>query len=114
MTKMITNPLTKNDIARMSHQELVLELAMRGYIKRGPGRPMGSKNKAKNDRKAMNGKSSCPHCGHEGPIEKDFGTRTMRGEVFSQSWCRDCRAGKTDPKLIAAFQKRQELLQANN
>lgn len=35
--------------------------------------------------------SRCPRCGHVGPTERDFGTRTIRGERRPQSWCRNCR-----------------------
>lgn len=38
-------------------------------------------------------RSTCPHCEHNGPIETDFGWRTMAGGIIRpQSWCRECRA----------------------
>lgn len=38
-------------------------------------------------------KGECPHCQHVGPLESDFGFRTLEsGDVRPQSWCRKCRA----------------------
>ena len=37
-------------------------------------------------------RATCPHCGHNGFVAKDFGTRVVRGTVYPQSWCRTCRA----------------------
>jgi hypothetical protein len=36
--------------------------------------------------------STCPQCGHTGPIGTDFGVRVHRGILRKQSWCADCRA----------------------
>lgn len=36
----------------------------------------------------------CPHCGHKGPIETDFGFRLMKGQKKAQSWCRACRSAR--------------------
>ncbi len=33
----------------------------------------------------------CPRCHHVGEVQRDFGTRVIRGEVRPQSWCRQCR-----------------------
>lgn len=43
-----------------------------------------------------NGKEtkSCSKCPHVGPIEKDFGYRTVNGKKYAQSQCRSCRSGK--------------------
>lgn len=39
--------------------------------------------------------ATCPKCGHEGPVAKDFGTkRGADGKVRAQSWCRSCRNSK--------------------
>jgi hypothetical protein len=37
-------------------------------------------------------RKACPRCGHEGPVEADFGTKVIRGVRRAQSWCRTCRA----------------------
>jgi transposase-like protein len=34
----------------------------------------------------------CPKCGHEGPVDPDFGVRMVRGIVRKQSYCARCRA----------------------
>ncbi len=34
----------------------------------------------------------CPHCGHCGDVDADFGWRILRGERLPQSWCKGCRA----------------------
>lgn len=34
----------------------------------------------------------CPRCGHQGPVDTDFGSRRLKGELRPQSWCRECRA----------------------
>ncbi len=52
-------------------------------------------------------KAECPHCGHIGPIEADFGTRVMRGEIWPQSWCRACRSGRKG-KAAAKFWAERE------
>ncbi len=36
---------------------------------------------------------TCPRCNHEGPVDPDFGTRTVRGNTMKQSYCGTCRAG---------------------
>jgi hypothetical protein len=36
--------------------------------------------------------STCPKCGHKGPIGTDFGVRMHRGVLRKQSWCADCRS----------------------
>lgn len=77
-------PLTREEISKLSNQDLYLELAKRG-IERMPTRANFA------------GLTQCPHCGHTGPIEKDFGTRVMRGEVYPQSWCSPCRSGAELP-----------------
>lgn len=35
---------------------------------------------------------TCPKCGHEGPVDPDFGVKVRRGLVHAQSWCKKCRA----------------------
>ncbi|MBX5481107.1 MAG: hypothetical protein IRZ16_04545 [Myxococcaceae bacterium] len=42
--------------------------------------------------------TTCPRCGHSGPVDRDFGTRKVNGEVRPQSWCRSCRAETTRAK----------------
>ena len=42
----------------------------------------------------------CPRCGHTGPIDRDFGTRRVNGEVRAQSWCRNCRAETTRARAV--------------
>lgn len=71
----------------MTPTELMVELAKRGV-------------KAVN-LEGLKGISVCPHCGHTGPVTQDFGVRVMRGEVWPQSWCRICRAGKAQQKRAA-------------
>lgn len=71
--------LTRSDIALLSPTDLIVELARRGI-------------KAVPHTHTMKGRSTCPRCEHEGPIDRDFGVRVMRGEVKPQSWCRVCRA----------------------
>lgn len=34
----------------------------------------------------------CPRCSHVGPVDTDFGSRRLKGELRPQSWCRECRA----------------------
>ena len=34
---------------------------------------------------------TCPHCGHTGPIDPDFGVKLVRGIAYKQSWCKNCR-----------------------
>lgn len=70
----------------------------------------------------MNKRTTCPHCGEEGQVAKDFGVRVLGGTVRPQSWCRECRknpnrkeaskrttTGQTFPKtkdeLIALLRK---------
>lgn len=36
--------------------------------------------------------TTCPKCGHTGPIGTDFGVRMHRGTLRKQSWCANCRA----------------------
>lgn len=43
-------------------------------------------------------RASCPRCGHCGPVDRDFGTRRVNGEVRAQSWCRGCRAETSQAK----------------
>ncbi|MFL5319818.1 MAG: hypothetical protein ACJ790_09185 [Myxococcaceae bacterium] len=33
----------------------------------------------------------CPHCGKQGRVDRDFGTRLVHGHQRPQSWCRACR-----------------------
>lgn len=33
----------------------------------------------------------CPHCGKQGRVDRDFGTRLVHGQERPQSWCRSCR-----------------------
>lgn len=35
---------------------------------------------------------TCPRCGHEGPVDPDFGLRHTRQGIRRQSWCVACRA----------------------
>jgi len=73
-------PLTRSQMSKLSPAELIIELGKRG-IKAFDGSD-------------LKGRTTCPHCGHEGPIERDFGIRVMRGSIWPQSWCRTCRTGK--------------------
>jgi hypothetical protein len=54
---------------------------------------MGDKNGAR--------RKVCPKCGHEGPIEKDFGLRSVSGKTYAQSQCRACRSGKVREPGVA-------------
>ncbi len=84
--QVITPALTRKTIAALNPSDLLVELARRGV-------------KVEDATGVLKGKAECPHCGHKGPIEKDFGVRIMRGHVWPQSWCKGCRAGKeTDRK----------------
>lgn len=74
-------PLTRNDFETLKDAELFLELAKRGFADVPP-----------EVKKFLTQKTTCPHCDKRGEVQKDFGTRIMRGEVYPQSWCRDCRA----------------------
>jgi len=74
--------LTRELISEMSTNELFVELAKRGAGLQNPD----------SVKRMLSQWTTCPHCGHRGPIDKDFGTRVMRGEVHPQSWCRRCRA----------------------
>lgn len=78
-----TKKLTRASISKMSHSELLIELARRGL-------------KLEDAKAVLKGKATCPHCNHTGPIEKDFGVRIMRGAVWPQSWCRKCRGTHTN------------------
>lgn len=71
------------ELTKLSHVELARELERRG-IKKLP--------KSKH---LMLAHAECPRCHYRGPIERDFGTRVLRGEVVPQSWCRLCRAGRS-------------------
>ncbi len=71
------------ELEKASLMDMAKELERRG-IKQMPTR-----------RHLLTGKSECPHCGHKGPIERDFGTRVLRGDVVPQSWCRICASGRT-------------------
>lgn len=71
-------PLTRAAISKMNAHQLLIELHRRGV-------------NIEDAKSVLRGKSSCPNCGHTGPIERDFGVRIMRGAVWAQSWCRKCR-----------------------
>lgn len=78
------NALTRNEISKLSAAELLIELRRRGL--------------KLEDAAVTKGRATCPNCGHNGPIEKDFGVRIMRGQAWPQSWCKECRAkGTTKP-----------------
>lgn len=55
----------------------------------------------------MTDRAECPRCGKRGPIDRDFGTRVMRGTLWPQSWCRDCRAGRTPKRGLYNPLKRE-------
>ena len=71
-------PLTRAAISKMNAHQLLIELHRRGV-------------NIEDAKSVLRGKSTCPNCGHEGPIERDFGVRVMRGALWPQSWCRKCR-----------------------
>ena len=76
--KTTTVPLTRAAISKMNAHQLLIELHRRGV-------------NIEDAKSVLRGKSTCPNCGHQGPIERDFGVRIMRGAVWAQSWCRKCR-----------------------
>lgn len=86
--------LTRHDVMEMSPGDLIIELNKRGV-------------KMEELKGMVHGKAVCPNCDHEGPIAKDFGVRIMRGAIWPQSWCRDCRAGKNEKK-VARKETRKE------
>lgn len=86
-------PLTRSFLSSLSPSDLVAELTARGV--------------KQVEVTHLKGITTCPHCGHEGPIEKDFGIRIMRGEVWPQSWCRTCRAGREEEKKVAKAAKKK-------
>lgn len=73
--------LSRELVSSLSPTELLIEMARRGIT-------------ALPEKNILLGSSTCPHCGHTGVIEKDFGIRVMRGEVWPQSWCRGCRSAR--------------------
>lgn len=40
-------------------------------------------------------RATCPRCRKGGEVEQLFGFRRMNGRRVRQSWCRQCRRGKT-------------------
>lgn len=85
-------PLTPADLAKLNTKQLMAELA-----KRMRTEPVGL-----DEPRVLNGYATCPHCGHRGPIARDFGTRVMRGALWPQSWCRTCRAGRNKLARLSA------------
>lgn len=82
-------PLTIADLAQLSREELIVALANQLGLQSFPLAPLP----VPAPRLAVvSGRGHCPHCGHRGPQERDFGFRVARGEMKPQSWCRKCRA----------------------
>jgi len=80
MQKLNLAVISRKLISNLNPADLLIELARRGV-------------KLDAAKHVLNGRAECPHCGHRGSIEKDFGVRVMRGAVWPQSWCKACRAG---------------------
>lgn len=42
-------------------------------------------------------KKECPRCHKTKPLESGFGVRKFRGQVYAQSYCRECRGSDSVP-----------------
>lgn len=101
-------------VAKKSPEQVMLEAVQEAFRKSGVTPPEGKANvdmvvAAVRDSLEKFGKfvppkdalfsvmrATCPHCEHEGPLMEDFGLKKNKyGNMEPQSWCRNCRNGKS-------------------
>ncbi len=93
-------PEPSNDPDTMSDEEIRLRIALLARARGAPVATIAStvtrvpkrKKAAAFDPKWFQILKTCPHCGKEKNVGKDFGVVIRRGVEGAASWCKQCRS----------------------